>query len=104
MSSKNATARLIDSPLIIDCSLHKHLERRFHPYFLPFVFLYPAWYYIYTCRYDEYLGSEEWTFVSIVTLVTSQALLWLSGHWSISAKAYTRYTRVCFEISVSFCH
>ena len=55
--------------------------------------LWPIWYFIYNYRYDEYLGSEEWTFVSVVTLVTTQALLWLSGHWSINAKALTRYTK-----------
>lgn len=97
MVSQAITARLVDSPLIVDCSLHKHLERRFHPYFLPFALLYPAWIYIYNYKYEEYLGSEEWTFVSIVTLVTVQALLWLSGHWSITAKAYTRYTKVGWQ-------
>lgn len=91
---------LVDSSLIAGCSLHRHLERRFHPYVLPFAVIYPAWYYVYTFKYDRFLGSEEWTFLSVVTILSVQALIWLSGHWSIQAKAVTRYTKVSVNLTL----
>ena len=89
-----AMGRLVESPLIVDCTLHRHLDRRFHPYILPFTVLYPLWYAAYLFRYETYFGSEEWTFVTIMLLISSQALMWLSGHWSIGARALTRFVKV----------
>lgn len=89
-----SSPNLVDSDLVVNASLHRHLERRFHPYVSPFVLLYSLWYYVYLYRYDQYLGSEEWTFLTLITLISAQSLLWLSGHWSIEAKALTRYTKV----------
>lgn len=92
------SGKLVDSPLIVSVSLHRHRPRKLHPYFLPFIILYPLWYYIYNYQYERFLGSEEWTFITIVTLVSTQSLLWLSGHWSVNARALTRYTKVTIAL------
>ncbi|ORY77669.1 hypothetical protein BCR37DRAFT_382557 [Protomyces lactucae-debilis] len=84
---------LVDSPLVVGASLHNPRPRILHPYVLPYIVLYPIWAYVYNYKYNEWLGSEEWTFITIVTLITTQSLLWLVGHWSIAAKAWTRYSR-----------
>ncbi|KAL1934400.1 hypothetical protein VTP01DRAFT_6582 [Rhizomucor pusillus] len=50
--------------------------------------LYPVWIYIYFFKYDIYLGSEEWTFVTIGTILTLHALSFLVCQWSVSIKAF----------------
>ncbi|BFZ56422.1 putative cation-transporting ATPase 1 [Savitreella phatthalungensis] len=83
---------LVRSDLVAAASLHRPLDRKLHPYILPYLILWPLAYYIYNHQYDRFLGSEEWTFLMTVTLATTQALIWLSGHWSVDIKARTRYT------------
>ena len=57
-------------------------------YVWPFAsMLYPVWYYIYTYKYDEYIVSQEWTFVSLGSIVTLHALSFLVCQWSVSIKA-----------------
>ncbi|CAI2170569.1 11681_t:CDS:10 [Funneliformis geosporum] len=42
---------------------------------------------------SKYIGSVEWTFLSITSLVTINALIYLSCHWSIRAKAFFTCTK-----------
>jgi cation-transporting ATPase 13A1 len=77
----------VSSPLVSRLTLHNPLPRWAHAYVLPFVPLYAAFGAIYFCRYDEYIGSEEWTFVFFGSLLTLNALAWLCVHWSVSLRA-----------------
>ncbi|KAI8583860.1 hypothetical protein K450DRAFT_220303 [Umbelopsis ramanniana AG] len=78
---------LIQSKSITSASFHNPLPLQWHAYIWPFALVYPIWLYIYLFRFDEYLGSEEWTFVSVGSIVVVQALVFLTGQWSVSIKA-----------------
>ncbi|PWN52150.1 endoplasmic reticulum Ca-transporting P-type ATPase [Violaceomyces palustris] len=77
----------VQSPQIASVTLHKRIPFHLHLYVLPFLTLYPVWAYAYFLRYDEWVRSEEWTFVFTVTLITSHALSFLVTKWSVAAKA-----------------
>ncbi|KAG0356925.1 hypothetical protein BG005_004114 [Podila minutissima] len=82
-----APASLVQTKLIKASSLHSRLPRSQHAYVWPFVFLYPAWTFIYLFRYDEWIRSEEITFVTLGSLLTLNSLLFLTCQWSVSIKA-----------------
>lgn len=42
---------------------------------------------MYYVEYDLYLGSEEWTFVTLTSIIVFQAMIFLSGQWSVKIKA-----------------
>lgn len=48
---------------------------------------------IYFFKYDEYIGSEEWTFVYLGSLLTLNALTWLCVHWSVNLEALFTATK-----------
>jgi cation-transporting ATPase 13A1 len=85
---------LIQSKSITSASFHNPLPLLWHGYIWPFALVYPIWLYIYLFRFDEYLGSEEWTFVSLGSIVVIQALVFLTGQWSVSIKANFTCTKV----------
>ncbi|KAJ4464911.1 hypothetical protein C8J55DRAFT_589866 [Lentinula edodes] len=58
----------IDSPEIPRASLHKSLPWYTHLYTVPLLCLYPVLAYAYYVKYDEWLVSEEWTFLACATL------------------------------------
>lgn len=78
---------LIQSKSITSASFHNPLPLQWHTYVWPFAILYPVWAYIYLAHYDTYLGSEEWTFVSLGCLIAINALVFLAGQWSVSIQA-----------------
>ncbi|KAG0244727.1 hypothetical protein BGX31_008616 [Mortierella sp. GBA43] len=78
---------LVQTKLVAASSLHSKLPRVQHAYVWPFFFLYPAWAFIYLFRYDEWIKSEEITFVTLGSLLTINALLFLTCQWSVSIKA-----------------
>ncbi|KAI9310292.1 hypothetical protein BX666DRAFT_2009139 [Dichotomocladium elegans] len=79
---------LVQSKTIAVASLHRPLPRQWHLYIWPFAsMLYPVWTYIYLFKYDIYLGSQEWTFVSLGSIITLHALFFLVCQWSVSIKA-----------------
>ncbi|PWN18493.1 putative SPF1-P-type ATPase [Microstroma glucosiphilum] len=78
----------IVSPDIASVSLHVPKPLVQHFYVLPFLFLYPLYFYTYNLRYDDWVKSEEWTFVYSVLLFTSHALAYLITRWSIGFKAW----------------
>ncbi|KAG0334874.1 hypothetical protein BG000_007965 [Podila horticola] len=82
-----APASLVQTKLIKASSLHSRLPRSQHAYVWPFVFLYPAWTFIYLFRYDEWIRSEEITFVTLGLLLILNSLLFLTCQWSVSIKA-----------------
>src|SRR5690242_20496064 len=83
----------IQSPEIASISLHKSIPTHLHLYAIPFLSLYPIWAYAYYFKYDQWVKSEEWTFVFSVLLVSGHALSFLITKWSIAAKAAT----TCFN-------
>jgi cation-transporting ATPase 13A1 len=88
---------LIQSKSITSASFHNPLPLQWHTYVWPFAILYPVWGYIYVAHYDTYIGSEEWTFVSLGSLIAINALIFLVGEWSVSVKAIF----TCTKVSVS---
>lgn len=93
------TQTLVQSKAIASASLHRPLPLKWHFYVWPFAsMLYPVWIYIYFFKYDIYLGSEEWTFVTIGTILTLHALSFLVCQWSVSIKAFLTCVKVKNEI------
>jgi hypothetical protein len=56
--------------------------------------LYPLLYYAYYHKYDEYIKSEEWTFIYCVLLGAGHALSFLTTAWSSGVNAKISYTTV----------
>ncbi|KAI8149877.1 hypothetical protein BJV82DRAFT_585075 [Fennellomyces sp. T-0311] len=82
------TQTLVQSKSIAAASLHVPLSRKWHLYVWPFAsMLYPVWIYIYTFEYDVYITSQEWTFVTLGSIMTLHALTFLVCQWSVSIKA-----------------
>ncbi|CAO1634754.1 unnamed protein product [Sympodiomycopsis kandeliae] len=84
----------IQSPDIASIGLHAPSPFWQHFYVLPFFFLYPLYFYTYYVRYDDWIKSEEWTFVYTVALVTSHALAYLGTRWNIGFKAWATTKKV----------
>lgn len=77
----------IESPAVASFSLLRPRNLLLVPYITPYLFLYSAFAYLYLQRYDEYIGSQEWTFVYFGSICTTHGLLWLSTFWSIRIRA-----------------
>ncbi|CAG8522745.1 9987_t:CDS:10 [Ambispora gerdemannii] len=84
---KTASVCLVKAKSIRQSSLHIPRTLIWHAYVWPFVGFYLAWLYIYLFAYDELLVSEEWTFLTLGSLITTNALLFLSCQWSVRLKA-----------------
>lgn len=78
----------VDSLEIARASLHVALPWYTHLYTLPFLSLYPLLAYAYYARYDDWIKSEEWTFLACVSLGAGHALSFLVTRWSAGAKAW----------------
>ncbi|KDQ06001.1 hypothetical protein BOTBODRAFT_39852 [Botryobasidium botryosum FD-172 SS1] len=81
------TAVTVVSPEISRASLHSARPTLLHVYALPFLSLYPLLAYAYYVKYDEWLRSEEWTFLACVSLGAGHALSFLVTRWSAGARA-----------------
>ncbi|KAN0084090.1 hypothetical protein V8E55_007594 [Tylopilus felleus] len=92
----------VDSPEIASASLHLALPWYTHIYTLPFLSLYPLLAYAYYVRYDDWIKSEEWTFLACVSLGAGHALSFLVTRWSASAKAWIT-TRTTSSIQDADC-
>lgn len=84
----------VQSPDVARITLHTPVPLWTHLYVLPFLFLYPLYLYAYYVAYDEWIKSEEWTFVFTVALVVSHALAFLGTKWSIGFKAWVTTKQV----------
>ena len=91
---RSSPDKLVSSSLITRITLHNPLPRWAHAYALPFIPLYPFFAVIYFFNYDEYIGSEEWTFVYLGSLITIHALTWLCVQWSVNLEALFTATKV----------
>ncbi|KAL6304468.1 endoplasmic reticulum Ca-transporting P-type ATPase [Sparassis latifolia] len=78
----------VASSEIAAATLHVALPWYLHLYAVPFLSLYPLLAYAYYARYDDWLRSEEWTFLACVTLGVSHALSFLITRWNTGAKAW----------------
>lgn len=77
----------IDSAEVAAASLHRRLPLWTHIYTVPFALLYPLLAYAYFVRYDDWLRSEEWTFLACVSVGAGHALSFLATRWSTAARA-----------------
>ncbi|KAI0746432.1 endoplasmic reticulum Ca-transporting P-type ATPase [Daedaleopsis nitida] len=73
---------------IAGVSLHVGLPWYTHLYTVPFLSLYPFLAYAYHVKYDDWLQSEEWTFLACVSLGLGHALSFLVTRWNTGAKAW----------------
>ena len=82
------------SPEIARASLHIAIPWYTHLYTVPFLSLYPLLAYAYYVKYDQWLVSEEWTFLACVSLGAAHALSFLITKWSAGARAWITTKRV----------
>ncbi|KAL5483440.1 SPF1 [Sanghuangporus weigelae] len=87
-TDEKMVAVAVSSPEIARASLHASLPVWAHIYATPFLALYPLLAYAYYVRYDDWLKSEEWTFLACVTLGLGHALSFLATRWSTGARAF----------------
>jgi cation-transporting ATPase 13A1 len=90
----NRVVVAVDSAEILSASLHVALPWYTHVYTLPFLSLYPLLAYSYYVKYDEWLQSEEWTFLACVLLGVGHALSFLVTKWSTAANAWITTRKV----------
>lgn len=88
-------APLVGNGQIKHAELLRPLPLHLHAYVWPFAIVWPVFlrYYLTPALYDRYIGSPEWTFVWCGAIVTAQALVWLSTHWSVDLDARFRATK-----------
>ena len=75
-------------------TLHRALPWYTHLYTLPFLSLYPVLAYTYFVKYEDWLQSEEWTFLACVSLGVGHALSFLVTKWSTGARAWVTTSKV----------
>lgn len=91
------TQTLVESERVASAALLRPLPRRWHMYVWPFVsMLYPVFIYVYYNHYETYLGSEEWTFVALGSIITLHAMTFLVCQWSVDVKALF----TCVKVSI----
>ncbi|KAI6127508.1 cation-transporting ATPase [Pisolithus croceorrhizus] len=92
----------VESQEIARATLHVALPWYTHVYTLPFLSLYPLLAYAYYVRYDDWIKSEEWTFLFCVLLGAGHALSFLVTRWSAAAKTWVT-TRPASSIEQADC-
>lgn len=95
---------VVKSSEIARASLHVSLPWYIYLYTLPFLSLYPLLAYAYFVKYDDWLVSEEWTFLACVSLGAGHALSFLVTKWNAGARAWitTKKVRLIY-IYISHC-
>jgi len=98
---RNRVHFVVESPEIARATLHVALPWYTHIYTLPFLSFYPLLAYAYHVRYDDWIKSEEWTFLFCVLLGASHALSFLVTRWSTAAKVWitTRKVSTFYRVS-----
>ncbi|KAF8066823.1 endoplasmic reticulum Ca-transporting P-type ATPase [Lyophyllum atratum] len=92
----------VNSPEIARASLHVYIPWYYHLYTVPFLSLYPLLAYAYYVKYDQWLVSEEWTFLACVSLGAGHALSFLVTKWSAGARAWIT-TRKAHSVQEANC-
>ncbi|KAK0496969.1 endoplasmic reticulum Ca-transporting P-type ATPase [Armillaria luteobubalina] len=82
------TSIAVNSLDIAGATLHATIPWYTHIYTTPFLCLYPLLAYAYYVKYDQWLVSEEWTFLACVSLGAGHALSFLVTKWSTGARAW----------------
>ncbi|KAI0732592.1 endoplasmic reticulum Ca-transporting P-type ATPase [Fomitopsis betulina] len=77
----------VESSEISAAELRAALPRYLHLYTVPSLCLYPLLAYTYYVKYEDWLQSEEWTFLACITVGVTHALSFLSTRWSSAAKS-----------------
>ncbi|KZV70146.1 endoplasmic reticulum Ca-transporting P-type ATPase [Peniophora sp. CONT] len=90
------------SPEIARAELRVRTPIWMHLYALPALVFYPLLAYTYYVRYDDWLKSEEWTFLACVTLGAGHALSFLVTRWSAGAAAWVT-TRKAHSVQDADC-
>lgn len=82
-------APLVDNSQIKHAELLSPLPLHFHLYVWPFAIAWPVFlrYFLTPDLYEKHIGAPEWTFVWVGSIITVQALVWLSTHWSVNLEA-----------------
>jgi hypothetical protein len=108
LTNRSSTLSVI-SQEIDSISLHNPIPIKARIYGLPFLSklpliicnaiankaaLYPLLYYTYYHKYDDWVVSEEWTFIYCVLLFAGHALTFLSTAWSTGINQRVGYTTV----------
>ena len=91
--SDRASVNIISSE-IARTELRVTVPRWTHLYAAPFLSLYPLFAYAYYIKYDEWIQSEEWTFLGCVLLGAGHALSFLVTRWNAGAKAWVTTRKV----------
>ncbi|TFK65968.1 hypothetical protein BDN72DRAFT_800527 [Pluteus cervinus] len=84
----------VESPEIAGISLRKAIPWYTRLYALPFLSLYPVLAYAYFVKYDQWIVSEEWTFLACVSLGAGHALSFLVTKWHTAARAWITTRKV----------
>lgn len=92
----------IISPEISGTDLRVSIPRWQHLYAVPFLPFYPLLAYAYYIKYDDWIKSEEWTFLACVLLGAGHALSFLVTRWSAKARAWITTRKVRVPIIFSF--
>lgn len=89
---------VVKSSEIARATLHVSLPWYTYLYTFPFLSLYPLLAYAYYVKYDDWLVSEEWTFLACVSLGAGHALSFLVTKWNAGARAWitTKKVRVIY--------
>ncbi|KAF5309972.1 hypothetical protein D9619_010464 [Psilocybe cf. subviscida] len=90
------------SPEIAKASLHISTRWYTHLYAVPFLSLYPLLAYAYYVKYDQWLVSEEWTFLACVSLGAGHALSFLITKWNAGARAWIT-TKKAYSLEEADC-
>lgn len=85
---------MVKSSEIAWASLHISRPLWTHIYAVPFLCLYPLWAYAYYFKYEDWIKSEEWTFLGSVVLGAGHALSFLATRWNAGAKALITSSKV----------
>ena len=95
VSLTTSSMPLVDDSQIKSATLHNPLPRLLHTYLWPFLIIWPAFFAAYFSDdfYDDYIDGQEWTFVYTGSIITAQALLWLSTQWNINIRALFTSTK-----------
>lgn len=92
----------VDTPEIARAYLHVRIPWWTHLYTIPFLSLYPLLAYAYYVKYDDWLKSEEWTFLACVLLGAGHALSFLTTRWSTGIRAWITCRKVSLGQSSAF--
>lgn len=82
---------LVDTPSVALSRLLVDRPLWQRPCVLPYTVVYPVFLHFYLNHYDTYFVGQEWTFVYLVTIFLSNALLALMPNWLIDVRTKFNY-------------